>query len=181
MHRNDLLEKLRAYADYWKEESETTGRFIQFVEKHPDCFERTLPIGHITGSAWLLHPAGTQVLLTHHKKLNIWVQLGGHADGNDDILKAALNEAIEESGIEEIVPLSRQIFDIDIHRIPERKNEPAHYHYDVRFAFKSLSEDYVVSEESHDLEWVNIGQLEKYTSEPSMLRMKAKWQRLMND
>ncbi|MDF7798730.1 NUDIX hydrolase [Pontiellaceae bacterium B1224] len=176
MHRNNLLQKLHAYRTQCPHETEAADRLIAFVESNPDCFERSLEIGHITGSAWVVNKAGTHVLLTHHKKLNMWLQLGGHADGNCDILDAALREAIEESGFQSLETVSTEIFDIDIHLIPKRKTEPAHYHHDVRFIFQCLeNEDYVVSDESHDLAWVEIQALEDYTNEESMLRMAKKW------
>lgn len=176
MHRNDLLSRLRNYRERWPEETPMTDRLISFVESYADCFERSLQIGHITGSAWVVNQAGTHVLLTHHKKLNMWLQLGGHADGNSDILDAALREAVEESGIQTLEPGGSNIFDIDIHLIPERKNEPAHHHHDIRFVFLCLeNETYIVSNESYDLAWVEIQSLEKFTNEESMLRMKEKW------
>ncbi len=176
MHRNDLLLKLADYASAWPEEQGTTRRFITFVEAHPDCFERHLSIGHVTGSAWVVNQAGTHVLLTHHKKLNMWLQLGGHADGNSNILEAALREVQEESGLKAFDPVSNPIFDVDIHRIPEHKSTPEHDHHDIRFAVRAVgSDDYIVSDESHDLAWVEIDQLAEFTTEESMLRMAAKW------
>ncbi|MDZ8118487.1 NUDIX hydrolase [Pontiella agarivorans] len=181
MHRNDLLSRLRTYRKTWPNEKDTADRLIGFVETHPDCFERSLQVGHITGSAWLVNRAGTHVLLTHHRKLDMWLQLGGHADGNTDIIDAARQEALEESGIRNLTLWNPEIFDLDIHRIPERKNEPAHFHHDVRFVFQCLeNEDYIVSEESHDLQWVDIQSLEKFTHEESMLRMKRKWLQLLS-
>lgn len=151
-------------------------RLMEFVETNSDCFERTLETGHITGSAWVVNKAGTHVLLTHHRKLDMWLQLGGHVDGNSDIPEAALREAIEESGLNDLHMVSPDIFDIDIHLIPAHKTEPAHYHHDVRFLFQATdSEDYIVSDESHDLAWVEIVKLDQYTTEKSMLRMAQKW------
>jgi len=176
MHRNDLLNKLEAYRIRYPEETPTTNRLIGFIAANPDCFERSLSIGHITGSAWVVNRAGTHVLLTHHKKLDIWVQLGGHADGNTDILDAARREAVEESGLSELSTVSDEIFDIDIHLIPARKTEPAHYHHDIRFGFRTTeNEKYVVSDESHDLAWVEIARIKEYSTEESMQRMAAKW------
>jgi 8-oxo-dGTP pyrophosphatase MutT (NUDIX family) len=123
-----------------------------------------------------VNAAGTEILLTHHKKLNRWLQLGGHADGDTDVLAVALREAREESGLDGIEIFSREIFDIDIHRIPPRGKDPEHDHYDVRYVFRQLGRDaYTVSEESHDLAWVEIDGLERYTEEVSMLRMAEKW------
>lgn len=178
MHRNDLLSKLRNYREKWPGEKPMADRLIAFTEENPNCFERSLQIGHITGSAWVVNKAGTHVLLTHHKKLDMWLQLGGHADGNADILDAARQEALEESGFQTLETIGTEIFDIDIHLIPERKSEPAHHHHDIRFIFQCLeNEDYIVSDESHDLAWAEIQSLENYTSEESMLRMKKKWLR----
>ena len=176
MHRNDLLEKLTTYHATWPDEQTTAQRLTDFVKQHSDCFERSLAIGHVTGSAWVVNQAETHVLLTHHKKLDKWLQLGGHADGDSDILRAALREVQEESGLTAFETVSPKIFDIDIHLIPARKSDPAHHHHDIRFAVRAVgSDEYIVSDESHDLAWVEIQNLEPFTAEPSMLRMAGKW------
>ena len=177
MHRKKLLALLARYREKHPREEETVSRFVEFVSEHPDCFERSLLQGHITGSAWVVDKSRTRVLLTHHRRMNKWVQLGGHTDGHHDVLETALREAEEESGIPGLEPLSGDIFDIDVHLIPARGDEPAHYHYDVRFAVTTTgSEDYTVSEESHDLAWVEVENLSDYTTEESMLRMGRKWE-----
>ena len=114
------------------------------------------------------------MLLTHHKKLKKWLQLGGHSDGVKDVLAVATREAVEESGLE-VVALDAEIFDLDVHKIPERAIFPAHYHFDVRFAFRSLSRAFSVSEESIDLEWVPIGDIQTRSTDESVLRLKTKW------
>ena len=174
MHRNQILGLFDQYKIRFPEESEVIGRITNFVESYPNCFSRELPNGHITGSAWLLDATLTKVLLTHHKKLNIWIQLGGHADGDCDIAQVALRESQAESGIEDISFLSSEIFDIDIHLIPERSGEPAHFHYDCRFLLRANEGAYVVGEESHDLSWIALTDLPRFTQEDSMLRMMKK-------
>ena len=176
MSTGKLIDLLSEYLSSWPQEASTVSAYMTFVQSHDDCFERTLLVGHVTGSAWLVNAAGTHVLLTHHRKLNKWFQLGGHADGHSDVLKVALREAREESGIESIDVVTPKLFDIDIHEIPARKNEPAHLHYDARFAFRvSGSETFAVSEESHALAWVKISEIDQHTIEASMLRMADKW------
>ena len=139
-------------------------------------FKRQLEEGHMTASAWLISADGKRVLLTHHRKLNLWLQPGGHCEGDADIRRVALKEAQEESGIDQWDFVSEEIFDIDIHEIPAHRQEPAHYHYDVRFLLQAVgNEDYVVSEESHDLAWVELEKLSAYTDEESILRMARKW------
>jgi 8-oxo-dGTP pyrophosphatase MutT (NUDIX family) len=176
MKRNSLLKLLENYSG----ESTIAAKLINFVEADVDCFERSNEAGHITASCWLVSRDGQRVLLTHHRKLNKWLQPGGHCDGDSDVLRAALKEAREESGIEEWELVEEGIFDIDTHLIPARPNEPEHFHYDVRFLFRAVeNEQYVVSHESHDLAWVEHDQLNDYTTEKSMNRMSGKWQTLV--
>jgi len=178
MHRNPILELIRDYRGTYPEERSTVDRMVKFVNDHDDCFERSQLLGHITGSCWLLNTSASAVLLTHHRKLDIWVQLGGHADGETNVLEAALTEAREESGLAEITVVDPAIFDIDIHEIPARKDDPAHFHYDCRFLLQAVnSDEFVISEESHDLQWVELNELEKYSSEASILRMREKYLR----
>jgi 8-oxo-dGTP pyrophosphatase MutT (NUDIX family) len=175
MHRQRLLSLIDDYARRWPDEAAVVERFRTFVDAHPRCFERDCWTGHVTGSAWVTNHAGDAVLLTHHKKLDRWLQLGGHSDGDPDPLAVARREAEEEGGLA-VVAVWQQIFDLDVHEIPARKGDPAHYHYDVRFAFRPIgSEAFAVSEESHDLAWVPIAGLDALTDETSMLRMAGKW------
>jgi 8-oxo-dGTP pyrophosphatase MutT (NUDIX family) len=112
----------------------------------------------------------------HHAKLDKWFQLGGHADGESDLLAVAVKEAQEESGVGGIEPLSDQIFDIDIHLIPARKDEPAHYHYDVRFLLAVVSDEEVVQNgESKELRWIEMDASALPTESQSVARMFNKW------
>jgi len=174
VHRQKILTLFKRYKERFPEEHETLDRITGFVVANENCFSRELLIGHITGSAWILDATGERALLTHHRKLNIWVQLGGHADGDADVQRVAEREAEEESGLAQIETLSPDIFDIDIHQIPARKDEPAHYHYDCRFLLKAKAHDYTVSDESHDLSWIPLDRMQDYTSEESVLRMVRK-------
>lgn len=177
MSAENLIDLLRFYQNNYPLEALTVDRYIKFVESHSDCFERSQLSGHVTGSAWLVNSAGSHVLLTHHRKLNRWLQLGGHADGHTNALEVALKEAYEESGIQQIRALDSQLFDIDIHEIPARKNEPVHLHYDARFALQVCGSDiFTVSDESHALQWIQISELAQHTDDESMIRMAEKWQ-----
>lgn len=149
-----------------------------FVAEYPNCFERSLLIGHVTASAWIWDLERRHVLLTHHGKLDKWLQLGGHADGDPDVLRVALREAQEESGLEGIRPVSEEIFDVDVHPIPARGSEPEHFHYDVRFLLEAdRSEVLQITSESKALAWVEVERIRELTSEDSILRMLAKAQR----
>ena len=130
--------------------------------------------GHLTGGAWLVSADGRRTLLTHHRKLGRWLQLGGHADGDEDMARVALKEAGEESGLSDL-SVEGGIFDLDRHWIPERKDVPGHWHYDIRYVVRANGgEDYVVSEESLDLAWRDIGPIAAEPDE-SLSRMARKW------
>jgi 8-oxo-dGTP pyrophosphatase MutT (NUDIX family) len=106
----------------------------------------------------------------------MWIQLGGHADGDADVQRVARREAEEESGLVQLVPAVGGIFDVDIHAIPARGDEPEHFHYDVRYAFRATGSDrFTVTRESHALAWIPVGELSAYTDEVSMHRMAHKW------
>jgi 8-oxo-dGTP pyrophosphatase MutT (NUDIX family) len=172
-----LLQLLEAHArqPLSAPESAVTAAMIAFAQSHPDCLLRTCVPGHFTGSAWIVSPDRRRTLLTHHRKLDKWLQLGGHADGENDLLGVALREAREESGLTSVRPLSTGIFDVDSHWIPPRKSDPGHYHHDVRFFLEAdPAESLVISGESKDLAWVDLGQVASLNPEESMARMVRK-------
>lgn len=181
VQRQPLISHLLNYLGENPAESGTINRFIDFVKQEAGCFERSTLSGHVTGSAWIVSPDGERVLLTHHRKLDRWLQLGGHADGDSDVLAVAYKEAQEESGIDQFEQVLPGVFDLDIHAIPARKGEPEHLHYDVRYLLRPTgSTKYTVSPESHDLRWVGLDEISSLTTEESMLRMVEKHRSFFN-
>jgi 8-oxo-dGTP pyrophosphatase MutT (NUDIX family) len=155
-----------------------TVETLRFVEQHEDCLLRSCAPGHLTGSAWVVSPDRTRTLLTHHLKLDKWLQLGGHADGDGDLLAVALREAREESGLAQVRAVEEAIFDLDRHWIPARKADPAHYHYDLRFLIEAdPREPLAISSESNDLAWVELERVTALNPEESMARMVRKTSR----
>lgn len=180
MHRDNLTQLLNTYNPTESSEIICKRSMLDFISMHADCFERSCIPGHFTGSCWLVNASFDKALLTHHAKLDIWLQLGGHCDGISDLLQVALQEAKEESGLNNIVALSTQIFDIDVHEVPARKNEARHMHYDVRFLLQTQDEaPVVVSAESKDLLWINSDINSLPTNHISILRMFYKWQAMI--
>ena len=150
-------------------------RMRTFVAAESRCFERSLEIGHVTGSAWIVCPERRRVLLTHHRKLDMWLQLGGHCDGDPDVRAVALREAHEESGLDRLVVVGAGLFDVDVHAIPARPGEPAHHHYDARILLEADPDaPLVVSSESKALAWVPLDELGGSATDASVLRMAAK-------
>jgi len=175
--RDPVIALLRRHATLALDapEAAMTAAMLEFVQTHADCAERSLAVGHLTGSAWIVDPARERTLLTHHRKLDKWLQLGGHADGELDLLSVALAETAEESGLTQVRPVSRQLFDVDRHLIPARKSDPAHWHYDLRFMIEAdPSAAIVISAESNDLAWIEVARMQDYNPEESMMRMARK-------
>lgn len=176
MKRSSLLNLLEAYHPQDVDEQKAKEIIQLFVHANPDCFERTLEIGHITASSWLLNKEHTHALLMHHKKLNMWVMPGGHCDGDSDTLAVAIKEAQEESGIINIQAVSPAIFDIDVHIIPTTTKEKEHYHYDIRFLLHVTSKETTIqNDESNALLWINKDKQQLVTQERSVVRMFDKW------
>jgi 8-oxo-dGTP pyrophosphatase MutT (NUDIX family) len=177
--RAPLLAELIAYVPQTPREREMCDNLRAFVAENENCFERSHTAGHVTGSAWIVDRECRSALLVHHRKLGRWLQPGGHADGDPDVRAVALREALEETGLQTLEPAWAGIFDVDVHAIPERGDEPAHFHYDIRFAFFGDSNEMpVVSPESHAVAWIPLDGIESYGIDDSVRRLVAKTAKL---
>lgn len=131
-----LDETLRGHLPADAKEAADLAEILAFLDRHPDPFDRRILEGHLTGSAVVVSAAGDRVLLLHHGKLGRWLQPGGHAEpGERDGERVALREAREETGIDGLAlhPSAPSPFDVDVHPIPARDDEPAHRHLDLRY------------------------------------------------
>jgi 8-oxo-dGTP pyrophosphatase MutT (NUDIX family) len=162
------------------DESQTIDRIHRLVERYPNCFDRDCFPGHITASAWIVSRESRSVLLTHHRKLDRWLQLGGHTDGEADVLAAALREAEEESGLRNFraLPLASgpTILDVDVHMIPARGDEPAHEHHDIRFLLEVSEAQAIQRQESESkgIKWFLGDGIARRFEEESLARMAHK-------
>jgi 8-oxo-dGTP pyrophosphatase MutT (NUDIX family) len=180
LDRSTLLQQLEVYSSTYSEELSFKNQFIQLLQ-HADAFQRTHLPGHITGSAWIVDASKTKALLIHHAKLNRWLQPGGHADGDENVLRVALREAEEETGVKEYKILSEGIFDLDIHPIPNRKDFPEHLHYDIRYLVQANTiDELILSDESFNVAWINFDELPALTDHNSSInRMVEKVKHLL--
>jgi hypothetical protein len=170
------------------DESEAADRehVRDFVSRHADPFDRGIAEGHLTGSAFVLDPAG-RVLLTHHRKLHLWLQLGGHAESEREAPAVAMREAREESGLTDLGfheglrfnDGQPRLLDLDVHRIPARGDEPEHAHLDLRFVLVTAEPERIVGDprETLGLAWVDLDETER-RGDASMARAVARLRRL---
>lgn len=171
-----MIDAIRRYRDQWQGEAATATQFEIFLHTQADAFERSNQSGHFTGSCWLVSADGSRVLLMHHRKLDRWLQPGGHADGDADLARVALREAHEETGVSGL-RIEGGIFDIDRHWIPARADEPEHWHHDVRYVVRAgADERFTVNQESRALAWRPVAEVAVDDSlDASLRRMARKW------
>ena len=170
------LETARALLEAYLPRDERQARFrremLAFLDEHPlDAHRRSCVPGHLTASCLLVDAGRERALLTHHRKLDRWLQLGGHCDGDSNLCAVALREAREESGIEGHL-IDPRLLDLDIHPIPARPGEPQHLHLDSRFViYAPAGARERPSEESNRLAWVAANELSALEIDESVRRL----------
>lgn len=177
MHRQQLLGLLENYRTRFMDEAAMVQRTRDFVREHANCFDRSLLHGHVTGSAWVVNPTFSHALMMHHRKLDRWLQPGGHADGDADIVRVAMREIAEEAGVDSrhIRLVSETPFDVDIHIVYPTATDPRHEHYDIRFLLEL--DDCVPlcgNDESHEVLWVPLSEVLRLNNDRSVYRMREK-------
>jgi 8-oxo-dGTP pyrophosphatase MutT (NUDIX family) len=151
------------------------AEILAFVDRYPEPFDRRIPEGHLTGSAVVVSAAGDRVLLLHHRKLERWLQPGGHAEpGEHDGETVALREAREETGIDGLAlhPSAPRPLDVDVHLIPARGDEPAHRHLDLRYLVVAPAEATLRRQaaEARALRWFTWEELAALDLDPGLRR-----------
>jgi 8-oxo-dGTP pyrophosphatase MutT (NUDIX family) len=139
----------------------------------------TFDPGHVTASAFIVNPDGSRLLLHHHRRLDRWLQMGGHVDAGESVIEAALREGREESGLEALELPAAVPFDIDVHAIPAGKGEPPHRHFDVRFIVRASEPDAIriAHDESNDLRWFSLDDALAAMNSPESARAIGKIRR----
>jgi 8-oxo-dGTP pyrophosphatase MutT (NUDIX family) len=179
-----LIASLEQHIQDFPFEKSYTDQTIDWINEYGDfAFVKNNMRGHITGSMLITNTERTKVLLMFHKKLQFWVQFGGHCDGEIDVLAVAIREFHEESGIEIEPVVSDGIFDIHVHYIPvDAKWTPPHIHHDILYLATIPEHTPFVRQESEidDIRWFDIEWIEKYIAEERMLYMMDKIKQLRN-
>lgn len=179
--RRALLADLARHRPADEKERRDLEAIVALVEGIKGCFSRShFDPGHLTASAFILDLSSGKVLLHHHRRLDRWLQMGGHLDPGETPVEAALREAREESGLGELeLPLSSP-FDVDVHPIPAGKGEPAHLHFDLRWIAATRDPAGIAADlsESFDLRWFDLRGAETRVADPASVRALRKLPRL---
>jgi 8-oxo-dGTP pyrophosphatase MutT (NUDIX family) len=182
MHHHELLKLLANHHSRFMDEVAYVRQAIDFIKANENVFERAAPV-HVTGSVWVVSPDRQKVLLMHHRKYGQWFQPGGHADGDADVLRVALRECAEETGVDpaHIKLLDPAIFDVDIHDVPRVGQVLAHGHIDIRFAVE-IDDRLPIpgNNESHEVKWFSLYQVMQMNRFRSTYRMLEKTRAMRN-
>lgn len=174
-----LLELLTRHVPADAKEREDLERMRAFATELPSPFSRSQLEAHFTGSAVVVDPTGARVVLIHHGKLKRWLQPGGHAEEADggSMEVSALREALEETGCQvHLHPTAPRPLDVDVHRIPARKDEPEHLHLDVRYLVVAENPEALVHDpnESFGAQWLGWAEALQRADEAPLRRMLEK-------
>ncbi|MFB1022219.1 MAG: NUDIX hydrolase [Vicingaceae bacterium] len=150
---------------------------LLFLTKYDDFWSKKNTVGQITCACWVVKKERTKALMTHHKKLDRWLQLGGHLEAEDNtIVDSCIRELKEESGLNRFDLLSNDILDMDVHKIPtSKKGVFEHFHFDIRMLFEADENESIQFDksESNNVKWMAFGDILKLENE-SITRMVGK-------
>jgi len=137
----DILEQIKQYRPWNAQEVADQALMLQWLEQENDLFSRSSPAAHFTASAWVVSPDRSRVLMAYHNLYRSWSWLGGHADGEQDLLSVALREVQEESGLENVRPVLNDIYSLEILSVSGHEKGgtyvPSHLHLNVTYLLEA--------------------------------------------
>ena len=175
MNRQDLINQLQAYHSFNGQEEADRQVMIGLLQTSEDIFYRTNLLAHFTASAWVLNKAHTHVLMAFHNIYKTYAWLGGHADGEEDLLSVALREVQEESGIHTVKPITEDIYSLETIEVNgHEKNDkyvPSHLHLNVTYLLEADDTEslHVKQDENSAVNWFPIDQVLDVIDEPWMV------------
>lgn len=167
-----IIDDIRNYVPFNEQEQRDKEQLLSFLEKSPDAFLRSNLLAHMTASAWIVNPRRDKVIMVYHKLYDSWSWTGGHADGEEDLLKVAIKEAREETGAEHIRPVSEDIYSLEILTVDghEKRGEyvPSHLHLNVTYLLEADEGDTlkVCPEENSGVAWFSLEEALEKSTEP---------------
>jgi ADP-ribose pyrophosphatase YjhB (NUDIX family) len=172
MRHVTLLEELEAYRPWNDQEERDRAELLRRLRSGEALYTRDNAAGHLTASAWVVSPDRTQVLMAYHNLYDSWSWLGGHADGERDLLAVALREVGEESGVIHVRPLSEEIFSLEILTVDghEKRGKyvPSHLHLNLTYLLEAREGDALSmkADENSGVAWFGLEEAVKASTEP---------------
>ena len=172
MTRKELLDQIAAYAPYNEQEQRDKVLILQWIRQNENAFCRDNTVAHITASAWVVSPDRSRVLMVYHNIYNSWSWLGGHADGETDLLAVAIREVKEEAGIAHVCPVSKEIFSLEAltvdGHIKNGQYVSSHLHLNVTYLLEADPEEAVSvkADENSGVAWFTPEDALEKSTEP---------------
>lgn len=169
-----MIQELIRYQPYNEQEAADKELMLQLLQTEPHIFERTCQAAHMTASAWVVNKDWTKVLLAYHNLYQSWAWLGGHADGEKDLLQVALREVQEESSIQSVVPMTEEIYSIEILPVCGHEKRgvyvPTHLHLNVTYLLQADDREQtrIKADENSAVGWFPIEEAVMKSAEPWM-------------
>lgn len=174
------IDSIETYIPYNEQEKKDKDIILYCIDKFDDILTRENEIAHITSSAFVVNKARNKVLMVHHNIYNSWSWTGGHADGDDDLLGVAMREVNEETGVNNIHPVSSKIFSLDIltvlGHVKREKYVSPHLHLSVAYLLEGDEKEQLVvkEDENSEVKWVPIDKVNVYSNESHMQKVYEK-------
>ena len=172
MNRQKLVSQIRRYVPYNEQEEADKALILKWIEKNDDAFLRDNVVAHMTASAWVVNKERSKVLMIYHNIYNSWSWLGGHADGETDLLSVAIREVKEEAGISNVHPVSEEIFSmesltVDGH-VKKGKYVSSHLHFNITYLLEADPEEAVSikADENSGVAWFSPEEALERSTEP---------------
>lgn len=176
----NYIEKIKNYTPFNEQEEKDKELILKLMENYDDLLVRDNVIAHLTSSGYIVNKTRDKVLMIFHKIYNSWAWTGGHCDGDEDFLHVALKEAIEETGIKHIKPITEDIVSLDVltvnGHIKRGKYVASHLHLNVTYFLEGDEEDELIlnEDETKGVKWIPIDEIHKYSSEEFMIGVYEK-------
>lgn len=158
----DIIEQLKNYEPYNEQEKHDKAGILQYLEREKDVFSRNNKMAHMTASAWVVNKDRTKVVMIYHNIYDSWSWMGGHADGEEDLFAVAIKEVKEESGLNNIIPISTDIFSLEIltvdGHIKRGEYVSSHLHLNVTYLFEADEKEILTikADENSGVEWFGL-------------------------
>ena len=172
MNRQELLNQIEHYTTFNEQEETDKQLILNWIRNNTNAFSRENTVAHMTASAWVVNQDKSKILMVYHNIYNSWSWLGGHADGETDLLAVALREVKEEAGISHVSPVSEEIFSlesltVDGH-VKKGKYVSSHLHLNVTYLLEANSEEAVSikADENSGVAWFSPEEALKKSTEP---------------
>lgn len=175
MNRQKLVSQIRRYVPYNEQEEADKALILNWIEKNDDAFLRDNVVAHMTASAWVVDKDRSKVLMVYHNIYRSWSWLGGHADGETDLLAVAIREVKEEAGISDVRPVSEEIFSlesltVDGH-VKKGRYVSSHLHLNVTYLLEADEAEVlrIKPDENSGVRWFSLEEALAACSEPWMI------------